>query len=99
MQSLVKRGYNLGLIHAIFDEVTGLTQNDLIKKKQKLEQNKIPFIIPFNANTTKIGQSLQRHWHLIKGDPELDYLALEQPVLAMKRNKNLCDILVHSKFK
>ncbi len=99
MRSLVKRGYNIGLIDSIFKKVKTLSQDELIKEKPKRVNNRIPFIIPFNTNTTVIGHILRTHWHHIANDEELAHLQEEEPVLALKRNRNLRDSLVHSKFK
>ena len=99
MLTLIKRGYNIGLVDSIFTKVKNLKQDDLIKEQPKRENNKIPFIIPFNTNTSGIGRILQRNWHYIEDDDELGYLHEVEPVLALKRNNNLSDRLVHSKLK
>ena len=57
---------------------------------------KLPFVIPYNLNTSQIGKTMHSHWHLIQEDDELQDLFAIKPVVAFKRNKNIKDILVHS---
>ena len=57
------------------------------------------FTIPYNNNTTHIGQILRKHWHIIEQDPTLSILWPEAPIVAYQRNKNLKDSLVSAKLQ
>ena len=93
---LIKCGYNIGLISEIFAKVHSLSHNDLLKYHNNPPTIKVPFVIPYNSNTSHIGKTLHSHWHLIQDDDELQDLSSITLVMAFNRNRNIKDTLVHS---
>ena len=93
---LIKRGYNIGLISDIFAKVRSLSRNDLLQYHDNPPTIKLPFVIPYNSNTSHIGKTLHSHWYLIQEDDELQDLSSIIPVMAFQRNRNIKDTLVHS---
>ena len=93
---LIKRGYNIGLISDIFAKVRSLSRNDLLQYHDNPPTIKLPFVIPYNSNTSHIGKTLHSHWYLIQEDDELQDLSSIIPVMAFQRNRNTKDTLVHS---
>ena len=53
--SLVSRGYDPTLIQSIFSKVLTKSQADLLREKETQQKQILPFVIPFNINTTPIG--------------------------------------------
>ena len=54
---------------------------------------KIPFTATFNKHLPSINPIIEKHWHLLKTNPEIASKFCNKPVLAFRRNKNLRDIL------
>ena len=73
-----------------------LSRTDLLQYHDNLPTFKLPFVIPYNSNTSHIGNTLHSHWHLIQEDDELQDLSSITPVMAFKKNRNIKDTLVHS---
>ena len=96
--SLIKRGYKIGLINKIFDQVRLLSRDNLLQYQDRPPTNILPFIIPFNWNTLHIGRILHLHWHLIQDDDNLQDISSLKPIMAFKRQRNIRDMLVHSDF-
>ena len=72
---LISRGYEVNHIDEAFTNATQLTQHQLLHNKKPTNNNTPPiFNIPYNQNTTHIGQILKRHWYLIEKDPKFKIL-------------------------
>ena len=97
---LLTRGYNTNTIDNAFKKATQYTQKQLLySDKPDRTKTRPTFNIPFNTNTTHIGQILKKHWHLIESDPTLKILWPDVPMVAYKRNKNIKELLVNSRLK
>ena len=53
---LIKRGYNICLITKLFSKVHSLSRDDLLQPHSQASCDKLPFIIPFNLDTARIGR-------------------------------------------
>ena len=97
---LLLKGYNLALINQQFEKVLKLSQNEALCSTSKPQNDTkiLPFVVPYNINTAKIGPILHKHWHLIETDQILKDIWSARPVLALQRNQNIKDILVHTNF-
>ena len=97
---LMTRGYKTDTIDNAFGKATQHTQKELLYNDKPNKTGTRPtFRVPFNTNTTHIGQILKKHWHLIESDPTLKILWPDVPMIAYKRNKNIKEMLVSSKLK
>ena len=97
---LINRGYKHKTITEAIQQATQHSQSELLYKDKTLNNSTYPiFTIPYNNNTTHIGQILRKHWHIIEQDPTLSILWPEAPIVAYQRNKNLKDSLVSAKLQ
>jgi regulator of sigma D len=81
------RGYKIDTIDNAFGKATQHTQKQLLyNDKANKTETRPTFRVPFNTNTTHIGQILKKHWHLIESEPTLKILL---PNIAYKHNKNI----------
>ena len=99
--NLLKRGHNVTDINKQFNKGIQLTQQNLLlhrPKRTNTSQNIIPFVIPYDETNKLMGPILQKHWHIIEDEESLQELWPRRPILALKRNKNLRDHLVHTTF-
>ena len=99
--NLIKRGYSIQEINQQFQKVKQLSQTDALfgNSKRKKQGRILPFIIPFDKNTSQINKILIKHWKTIHGNKTLDQIWPNQPFLALQRNKNIGDILIHTDLK
>ena len=95
-RTLIKRGYNIGRINEIFNNVRLLSRDNLLQYQDRPPTHVLPFIVPFNWNTLHIGRILHLHWHLIQNDENLQEISMLTPIMAFRRQKNIRDLLVHS---
>ena len=99
--NLIRRGYSIEEINQQFQKVQQLSQTDaLFGNSQPKKQGRIlPFIIPYDKNTVQINKILKKHWKIIHENNTLKTIWPNQPFLALQRNKNIGDILVHTDLK
>ena len=69
--TLVSRGYDPTLIQSIVSKVLTKSQADLLSEKETQQKQILPFVIPFNINTTPIGPILHQYWNTITKDTTL----------------------------
>ncbi len=70
-----------------------MNREELLQEKNAEKGRKIPFTTIFNKHLPNINPIIEKHWHLLKTNPEIAPNFSEKPVLAFRRNKNLRDIL------
>ena len=104
--NLIRRGYSIQEIDQQFQKVQQLSQTDaLFGNSQPKKQGRIlPFIEytplqPYDKNTVQINKILKKHWKIIHENKTLKTIWPNQPFLALQRNKNIGDILVHTDLK
>ena len=95
---LIKRGYNIGLITKLFSKVHSLSRDDLLQPHSQASCDKLPFIIPFNLDTARIGQILYEHWKIIQEDDYLHDIASSTSIVAFERHTNIKNLIIHTKF-
>ena len=105
--NLIRRGYDATEITSQFAKLSSTTQAELLfrqdtahgpKYKNENTNKVIPFIVPYDSGTAKIGSIIKNHWHLIEDNPVLQQVWNNiRPVLALKRRPNLKDLLVKTK--
>ena len=86
---LIKRGCNIGLITKLFSKVHSLSRDDLLQPHSQASCDKLPFIIPFNLDTARIGQILYEHWKIIQEEDYLHDIASATPIVAFERHTNI----------
>ena len=100
-ENLIQRGYKLSDINKQFNKLRGLTQKDLLyrTKNNECQNNTLPFVITYNETSANIGKILHKHWKIIEQDEVLKTRWSRPPVLALRRNRNLRDYLVHTNYQ
>ncbi len=99
--NLIKRGYHLANITSQFNRVIELSQHEFLfgnKMGNNTANKNLPFIISYDNTTIKIDSILKKHWHIITNDKILNQIWNKPRFLALKRNKNIKEHLVRSKF-
>lgn len=96
-QALRPRGYSRRSLRTIKAEVKGVFQREGHYQKEPNARTLIPFVAKFSETVLRFNSQIKTHFEQAKSENA----ALEtfRVISAYKRNKNLKDILVHSKMK
>ena len=78
--------------------VRSLWRDDLLQPYSQASCDNLPFIIPFNLDTARIGQILYEHWDIIQEDDYLHDIASATPIVAFERHTNIKNLILHTKF-
>ena len=100
-ENLIRRGYNLSEIKTQFNKIRQYSQSDLLldNNEQTTQTAKnLPFVISYDNTSIEIGKILKDNWQSIENDSILKQIWTKQPFVALKRHKNIKDVLVRCKF-
>ena len=95
---LLARGCPNHMINSKFLEAFTLSQRELLltpNNSEVVNPHPLPFVIPYHRSNKGIKEILDRNWHLIEKDPQLQLIFPNKPFLSYKRNPNIKDHLVH----
>ena len=97
---LLARGYPNHMINSKFLEASTLSQRELMftpNNSKVVNPHPYPFVIPYLRSNKGIKEILDRNWHLIENDPQLQsrsqHTRIHNPV---QTNRRLTPILLHS---
>ena len=97
-QQLRKRGYSGKLIEQQLKRVDALDRDDLLKRKKVNEKAKrVPIVLTYSKLLPDIRNILRKHQSTLFRSDRLQKVFPEPPLLAFRRDRNLCDTLVHRK--
>ena len=91
--SICKCGYDRSLIEQEIDKANLQDREQLLKEKKKQTATNIPLSLKCNRTLSKIKEIVMKHWHLLHIKPNLAEIFQNPPTLALRRNKNLRDII------
>jgi len=101
---LVDRGYIRSDVDKITSKVKFENRNDYLKTKHQSESDKkiIPLVMvttytPY-TDKNELKAALMENWPIIENNATLSKLFPKPPLLALKRGKNLADIIVKSRL-
>ena len=92
--SFLKRGYQRNHLINQFNKATNRTRQQLLIKTPVAKTNNLPFITTFHKNLPNIRSAINKHWNILKINPELEETFQNtKPFLAYRRNRNLKDLI------
>ena len=94
-------GYPNHMINSKLLEASTLSQGELLfipNNSKVVNPHPLPFVIPYLSSNKGIKVILDRNWQLIEKNPQLQLLFPNKPFLSYKRNPNIKDRLVHTRF-
>ena len=92
----LKRGFNGALIDKTIEEVRKNKREEVLKYKEKVRSDRVPFVIQFHPRLRALGKILHKHFHLLKLNERLKKAFPEPSMVAFKRLPNLADQLIHT---
>ena len=96
-------GYPVNLIQNQISKVHKITRLDLLYKKKDMIPSRhsigdIRYKTPYHHENISFRRYVQKQWLSHIHDPQLKELFPSPPIPVITRNRNLKDLLVHTKF-
>jgi hypothetical protein len=94
-EMLQQRGYSNNIITGAFTRLTTTNRQEALKKvsREKISNDKVTFVIPFDPRLPKISEIASRHFNLLKSDKSCEKIFKAGVQVAYKRHQNIREIL------
>ena len=98
-KQLRKRGYSGKLIEQQLQKVDKLEREKLLDDTTNKKDNshRVPLVLTFSKLLPDVGNILRKHQATLHQSERMREIFKEPPLLAFRRDRNLCDVLVHRK--
>ena len=68
-------------------------KSTLLNKIKTSNTERVPLTVTYNKTLPDLKTIMDKNWHILQIEPKLNEIFAEQPLLALKRNKSLRDII------
>ena len=93
----LRRGYSPQCVDEAFHLALEKTRDELLQKRPaKAKELSVMFTTTYTLNSRKVGGVDKKHWHILLSDPALPAEYKNPPLIVYRRDRNLCDKLVHA---
>ena len=93
------RDYPQNIVSKVKDRVSHTSRADALKQKEPAkEMNRVILTFTYNSHSKAIKDIVEKNFHMLNVDEEVGYLFQEKPLMSYRRDRNIRDMLVHSKF-
>ena len=97
-KQLRKRGYSSREIEHQFNRVDNMNRNELLQvSKIKTESDRVPLVTTYSRRLPDIANILRKHHRTLLLSDHMKHMFKEPPMVSYRRDRNLCDVLVHRK--
>ena len=96
---LKNRGYKDATIEQSLTKTDNLDRDDLLEYKEKKNNDRVPLVVTYSHNLPDLHQITRQRMNILNRSTRLKEIYKEPPLISYRRDKNLMDILVHSKHK
>ena len=94
-----KRGYPASVVQAGHDRAQQIDRQSALQTPQKENNNRIPFTLKFHPHNHAVKSIILKNFKLLQNDPDTGRIFSQPPLISLKRDKNIGNILVSSAFK
>ncbi|KAM4038417.1 uncharacterized protein ACNLHF_016739 [Anomaloglossus baeobatrachus] len=95
-----RRGYPVSTLKKAYNNAVMRDREDLLMARQKEEREKIIRVIgTFDNHNREIYTILEKHWGILRADPNLREFVGVRPMITFRKGKSLKDRLVHSFYQ
>ena len=96
---LRRRGYSGRLIESQLQKVDKLDRSELLKNKNRNDKNakRVPLVVTYSNLLPDVHGIVKKHIDVLYRSTKMKDVFQEPPIVAFRRDKNLCDTLVHGK--
>ena len=97
-KNLCKRGYTKRSIDNELKKVDKLDRNNLLQyRTDKCKTDRVPLVLTYSKGLPHVCEIIKKKMTVLHKSEKMKKGFLKQPILALTRDKNLKDILVHKK--
>ena len=97
-QQLRKRGYSGRIIEDQLRKVDVMDRDELLSKRTRTNKtDRVPLVLTFSKLLPDVRAILQKHSKTLYRSDRMRDVFPDAPLLAFRRDRNLCDTLVHQK--
>ena len=93
LNKLVERGYQLEETKKNIDKIHLLKREELLKYKEKMPRNNIPFITTYSRQMPNLKRIVDSSWNTLMINPAIATKFHQKPLFCYRRNRNLKDLL------
>ena len=99
-QYFKNNGYTEKELNTTLKKFENMTQDDALKNdsKDKNRQPITPLVVTYSPRITSLKDSVKKYWPITQSKQSCRKTLTQEPKLVYRRNKNLKDLLVSSKF-
>ena len=90
---LIKIGYDENEIKQQISKTFTTEGAHLLNQKKQATSNRIPLILTYNGTLPDIERAVNKLWDILKINRDFEQVFAELPIIAVRRNRNLQDIL------
>ena len=92
------RDYPQDIVSKAIDRVSNISRADALKQKEPAEEmNRVILTLTYNSHSKVITDIVEKNFHMLNLDEEVGYLFQQKPLISY-RDRNIRDMLVHSRF-
>ena len=93
------RDYPQDIVSKAIDRVSHISRADALKQKEPAEvMNRVILTLTYNSHSKVIKDIVEKNFHMLNLDEEVGYLFQQKPLISYRRDRNIRDMLVHSRF-
>ena len=94
-----KRGYAGSFVEAGHLRAQQIDRQSALKTSQKENNNRIPFTLTFHPHNQGVKSIVLKNFKLLQHDPNTSRIFLQPPLISLKRDKNISNVLIRSVFQ
>ena len=98
-QKFIEREYLEKILKYQIDKIDNTDRKDLLRKKEKSNADRIPCLVTCNRKLSMMCEIINNYWNILQINLELQETFKNNPLVALKRNKNLQEIIGGHKIK
>ena len=93
------RDYPQDIVSKAIGRVSHISRADALKQKEPAEEmNRVILTLTYNSHSKVIKDIVEKNFHIVNLDEEVGYLFQQKPLISYRRDRNIRDMLVHSRF-
>ena len=98
LNTLTKRGYNKTDTTTQINRAISIPRKALLSKIKTSNTEHLPLTVTYNRTLPDLKTIIDKNWHIFQIEPKLKEILAQSPTLALKKNKNLKDIIGRNKL-
>ena len=94
-----KRGYPASVVQGSHHRAQQIDRQSALQTSQRDNNDRIPFTLIFHPHNHAVKSIILKNFKLLQNDPDTGRIFSQPPLISLKRDKNIGNVLVRSVFK